>query len=325
MPEEVARADRPGAREQGPQGRTIERSIVAALHARDVEQRRRNVERGHGHVARRARPHDPRPAHDHRHADAALVDEPLPGAKREIRRRCALGGRETAVVAREHDERVLLLARLHHRSEHRRHRLVHLADHAGIHGMILHLPRGRIARHRRRDLKSRAHANRSPTLLGGEFRPRDQGHVHGMHRHVAEEWSVAVRLDEGRGLRRDRPGMHRIIARSAAGAHGRGAGHLESMGRDVGGRPEVPLAEHARRIARVAQPFGDGDFARRERMEIVGREQAATSVTGDEVRDPHPRRMPTGDERRSRRRTDRGRRIPAGKEQAFGRKPVDRR
>ena len=313
------------AREHRPQARAIEHRLRRLRRATNIEQRGRDVERSDRHGGRRARLHDPRPPHDQRHTDAPLVEKTLAGAERQVRGGRALGGGEAAVVAGEHDERVVGLPGCFDGGEHGGHRLVHLANHGGIDGMILHRPRRAIPLGDLAGSGRRRQRGRTLLFLDQEFRPGLQRHVHRVHRHVAEEGLVAVGRDECRRLGRDRPRMMGVVRRTAAGADVRRAIRIEAVRRDVFGWPQMPLAEDAGGIAGVLQELRHGHLPDRQGVEIVRRQQRTAPAAANKVRDLHAGRMPASHERRAGGRADRGGRVAPREEHPGGGQPVDRR
>ena len=306
VPDEVADWERSRTIEHGPQAPAVEHVAGGQFAVGGVQEGGGDVERAGRHPGSRAGLDHAGPADDARHPDAPLVHKPLAGPQRQVRGGRALGRGQAAVVAREHDERVGRLARPLHRREHRRHGLVHFADHAGVHGMVLHAPGKRIAGRSCRQVEPRADTGRSLALRGGELGPGDQGHVHRVHRHVAKPGAPGgCRLgDERRRLAGDRPGVERVIEWPGAGADRRRAGHVEAMLEDVLRWTQVPLAEDAGGVAGLFQEFGHGDLGFGESLEVVGPQELAPPVPRDVVRDPDPGRVAAGDQGRPGRRAD---------------------
>ena len=83
--------------------------------------------------------------------------------------------------------------------------------------------------------------------------------------------------------------------------------------------PEVPLADHAGRIARVVQQRRDGRFGLRQPFGTV--REVHAPLAGQPVAD----RQPAGQQRRPRRRADRGGDVAAGELRPFGRHAVQLR
>ena len=119
--------------------------------------------------------------------------------------------------------------------------------------------------------------------------------------------------------------MMGVVWWTAAGADVRRTVHIEAVRRDVLGWPQMPLAEDAGRVAGVVQSLWNGHLACGQGVKIVRRQEAASSVAGNKIRDLHAGRMPAGDERRAGGRADRGGGVAPCEEHPGGGQPVDRR
>ena len=191
--------------------------------------------------------------------------------------------------------------------------------------MILHRPRRAIPLGDLAGSGKRRQRGHTRLFLGQEFRPGLQRHVHRVHRHIAEEGMVAAGRDECRRLGRDRPRMMGVVWRPAAGVDVRQAIHVEAVRWDVLGRPQMPFAEDAGRIAGVVQEFRYCHLACGKSVEIVRRQEAAPPVAANKIRDLHAGRMPAGHERRPGGRADRTGRVAPREEHPGGGQPIDRR
>ena len=137
------------------------------------------------------------PPGDEGDADAAFVELPLAVAERAVRLEelevVAAHDVDRSVIAREHDDRVLVEAELCDQVEDSPHASVHPRDHRGVRGARLRV--GQVA------LASIVGRVVPEVLILGE---RVLGDLHGdvgnRERHVEKERSVLVRLDEGERL-----------------------------------------------------------------------------------------------------------------------------
>jgi hypothetical protein len=247
----------------------------------------------------------PRPPDDQRHAQPAFVEVSLARAERRVVRHArvtALGHVQAAVVAREHDDRAVPQARGIEMPEQAADRVVERLDGRGVAWL------------------ERAAVGVDELLLR---RVRD---VRVVVCQVEEERPLAVCIDEAQRLPRQV-----VLPLAAFALVGRGGGltgvmDVESLlARAVAGPAQVPLADCRGRVARRAQPLGDGRLVERQlladcRMQQFLRRRVGAS--GQVRRQMQARRRPSGHQRRARGRADRRRHVCRGEPQPRGREAI---
>ncbi len=216
--------------------------------AGEVEDRRRDIGRDHGHGVCRARLRHARPRHEKRHSDACLVGRALARAERRV-----VGHvHQPAVVAGEEDGGAVADADRIERIEDPAHRVVDTLHHRGIGGVFaVTVPHVRL-------------------VLRGYVWLRLDRRVHAVVREVEEEWLVAVSLDKPHRL--GSLAVSEIFPRRAVGERG------DLVGREVARwlapvgaanvlvealmrraelvASEVPLADRRCGVAGRLEPFG---------------------------------------------------------------------
>ena len=160
------------------------------------------------------------------------------------------------------------------------------------------------------------------------------GRVHGEEGQIGEERLVLVRVDERNGVADDAVGGFGIVFGVGRWRCGLRIPELSvALGAIAGGETgsealrirgefaaaEVPLAGEERRVAAVAQRFGEGGFGEREVGGVGSGEEFPRAHAGDEIRDTEARRIFSGHDAAAGRRADAAGGVALGKTHAaFG-------
>ena len=249
-----------------------------------------------------------------------------------------LARRESAVVAREHDDRVIREPRRVDRVEHHADRGVHRFDHAGVHRVLLHepdLPRTLLPPDR-----AVLEVRLAGAVLLDERLGRHERRVHAVEREHREERVVPMIRDERRGLAGESIGemfTHRsvleprvairrevLVAPVRPAPRPTAAIDLEALilGPEAFAA-EMPLAREERAVAGFLKTLGDRAFAVRKCALVRCGQQRPASVAAEPVGRPRPRRMASGHERTTGRAAYRRRRISLREPNAASSEPLE--